>query len=146
MTERDQFKVSFLCRCADDGLDARQTLDRIRNVRESLQLEKQALGVADMLISGAKNLFIDTPASIIKNVAPTGLALAGIGAIGIPAGAGMIGGHALARASENDTDADSAKADELIGEYKRLSDQSRRYAAMKTFRDKVLPSSKYGRY
>lgn len=68
-------------------------------------------------VSGASN--------IISSLGP----LAVLAAIGTPIAAGVAGGHVLAKARDDDTDVDAAKADETTQVYRQLAEEARRRVA-----------------
>lgn len=114
MTAKDIFKVQFLKAAADRGWSMPQTASVLRHILES-PLSKAALlgGVA----SGV--------GSALGGLGP----LAVMAAIGAPIAAGVAGGHIIAKARDDDTDVEAAKADETAQVYRQLAEEARRRAA-----------------
>ncbi len=112
MTPREAFKVGFLAYCAERGLGA----------DEVGALVKRASIFGEV---------VRAPLRLASSVAPTALNAALIGAIGLPIVAGAGTGWAAAKLTDDDSDVDAARSDEILAEYQRLTDQARRQSALK---------------
>lgn len=114
LTPREAFKVGFMLRCANEGLDPENTQQRIKEV--STHLEKQALfeGLGQI---GSK----------LTNV---GLGLG----IGVPVGLGALGGYMLHRAREADVDAEDVRTREMINELKHWTRRAKEKQKSKLLR------------
>lgn len=105
LTAKEAFKVGFLSRCADMGL----------NDEETHELVKKALDLGIGSALGALGTLAEKPLSF-------GLTAAMIAPPAI--GAGM--GYGLSQLTDaDDTDVDELRKSELIDEYRRLADQIR---------------------
>jgi hypothetical protein len=120
VTEREAFKLGFLYRCAEEGLTAAEAADRAGLLVKAAQ----GLGLPARLGGAAAEL----PGRALSAFGPTLAGAALLAAIGLPVLAGGAGGHFLARAIDDDTTVDEARADELVAEYRRLTDAARRQA------------------
>lgn len=120
MSPQEAFKVGFLLGCADRGLDAAQTH----------ALVKQAVGGLGNVIGE----LIEAPGRVISSVGPHVLNAGLLAGVGLPIAAGAGTGWAAAKLTDDDTNLDEAKADELLAEYQRLTDQAKRQAAVKQLR------------
>lgn len=130
MTPRQLYKLAFLRDCASRGLD----LDQMRaTVEEAIAQEEAAIGA---LIKRA-NIFSNVAGEIVEMAGRLGTAalpIATAGLIATPIVAGGVTGHLAAKVQDDDSDVEQAKADELISEYRRLSEQARRTAAKRQLR------------
>lgn len=121
MSPREAFKAGFLLSCADKGMTA----------DEAHALVKKAFG------PGAGNVvgeLIEAPGRIISSVGPGLMGAGALAAIGLPIAAGAGVGWGAAKLTDDDSNVDEAKTDELLAEYQRLTDQARRQIAMKQLR------------
>lgn len=118
LTPREAFKIGFMLRCAEEGLDPAQVQDRIQKAAAVL-LEKQAL--LGGLISS------DDVRSGLG-----GLANLGIGAaMTVPIGIGLLGGYLANRAREADVDEEDVRNRELIDELRHWTRRARERAKVK---------------
>jgi hypothetical protein len=120
MSPQESFKFGFLLGCTEMGLDTQQ----------SHTLVKQALGG----IGNVLGEMIEAPGRIISSIGPHVMNAGLLLGAGLPIAAGGAGGWALAKATEDDSNVDEAKADEVLAEYQRLTDQAKRQVALKRFR------------
>lgn len=100
LTQRQAFKFGFLMRCADEGLTAEETLERVKTAA--------ALAHGEPLI---KEALIPEALNILYKGGLLGLAG------GALAGAG--GGYMLAKATDKEVDPEEQKVNELIAAYRR---------------------------
>jgi len=129
----EAFKVAFLMRCADEGLDIEQTHQRVKTALAKARTEKRALfglgagGVAGGAAGGpagaaagaaAGHWFEKDPTGMGKFLTLTGLAL--------PVALGVTGGKLLADAKKDPLTVEEAKTDEELSEIQRLTDRARR--------------------
>jgi hypothetical protein len=132
MTPRDHFKLKFLKTCAEAGCSPQEALGRAQDALAYIEKQASPTVLAALLGLG-KGLFGLGGKAVSTFGGP--LMTAGtIGAVGLPLAAGGLGGVTAARATSDDSDIDEAKANELIAEYARLSDQSRRYNQVRQHR------------
>ncbi len=162
MDKLTAFKVAFLSRCAEEGLDIDQIHQRVKEAvaRAEKTLAKKAIigpvlsgigfgtGFAnpDIIgktlggIAGGITGFVNSPKNDIK----TDLLSAGTGATfgynakkiaplllgggALLAGGGLAAGKLLAESTDDPMAADEVKQQELINEYKRLTDKAKRQA------------------
>jgi len=135
MTSRQAFKVAFLMRCADEGLTSEQILGRVKTALALM--EKKAWNpLANWgFLGGAAAGSGGGPASAATGGAfghavqqdPIGMARgAFVLPLALAAGAGGLGGMALAKMKQDPLVIEEAKADEEIGELTRLADRARR--------------------
>jgi hypothetical protein len=116
------FKVGFLLRCADEGLSEEETDVRIKAAGWlSEQYEKQADPISGVAGAAAKAL---------KNLTWAGMASAGL--------LGGVGGYAAGSLSDNPTDPEDIKRQELISAYQQQTDRVRRQLARGHYRDTQL--------
>lgn len=115
MTDRERFKVAFLEKYAEAG----QTPDEAHAGVRYLLAEKSA-GIGAAL------------ASKLMSLGGTGLTLAAVGGISAPVIGGGLAGYSLAKATDDETSPEEAKADEIIAEYSRLADQAKYRKLLKT--------------
>ena len=117
LTAKEQFRLGFLTRCAEEGLTPAEVKQRVKAAwptppwREAGEAAKSLAGLylkAPFLIGGL------------------GLSAATLG------GAGL--GYGAAKLSEENTDPDEAKQQELIAAYRRHSERARRLAARQQHR------------
>lgn len=161
MDKLTAFKVAFLSRCAEEGLDLDQIHQRVKEAvaRAEAGQEKQAslgligglgigAGMADPSvlwkglrgIGGAVAGFANSPSNTpMADLAAAGTGgamawnahklwplLAGGGAL--LAGGGLAAGKLLADSTDDPMAADEVKQQELVNEYKRLTDKAKRQA------------------
>jgi hypothetical protein len=105
LSKREAFKVGFLLRCADEGLNEEQVNQRI---------EKLAFSI----------------------LSPTTAGILLAAGIGLPLALGAGAGHVAAKAQEQPIDVDTVKKQELIAEYKRLTDLARQQKKLKMIRSR----------
>lgn len=121
MTPREGFRFGFLLRCAEEGLSVAEAQARAERA------EKRA-GAADLL---GKAWGLGTNAALL-------------GAGGV-AGAGMLGGYALAKMREGEVDPAEIQRQELIDAYQTQAELARRKAIMAAARTaRPRPRSRHG--
>lgn len=104
------FKVGFLTRCVQDGLNPEQMLERVKQAQD--MLEKRAF-LGSLLNLGG---------SVGKGLASYGIPAA----LAAPPILGGLGGYALAKATDvDDTDVEEIKNRELVAEYQRQAERLR---------------------
>jgi hypothetical protein len=104
MTEAEAFKIGFLARCAEERLSPDQTAERVKAAG--------VLGDAAGIGGTALKLLL------------------GIG-VGAPMAGGMLAGHQLAKAQDDDLNVPELQTRELIEEYNRMADLARRQAELR---------------
>lgn len=164
MDKLTAFKVAFLSRCAEEGLDLDQIHERVKEALSRVaaklkpaETEKVAnpvltgMGVATGMglankdwsnifgglvggLTGFVNSPENTPASDFAHAAPG--AFVGynhkkilpllIGGGALLAGGGLAAGKMLADSTDDPMAADQVKQQELLNEYKRLTDKTKR--------------------
>lgn len=118
MSPQEAFKFGFYARCAEEGLTSEQTLARIKTA---------SLGtIAGELIEG--------PFRLMSHMGPAAAQAALVAGIGLPIAGGLAMGYAGAKATDDDSNIEEAKADEILSEYQRLTDHARRQALVKQMR------------
>lgn len=160
MDKLTAFKVAFLSRCAEEGLNLDQIHQRVKEAvsRAEAGHEKQAIGLLGGLGIGTG---IADPSFISKGLRALGGAVTGFannpsntpmsdflaagsgGAMGwhadkimplvlgggaLLAGGGLAAGKLLADSTDDPMAADEVKQQELVNEYKRLTDKAKRQA------------------
>lgn len=110
MTPAQSFKFGFLARCVDEGLTGPATIERA----------DQALAFVEKA-----SIFSGIGSVAAKLIEPAVLL-----GIGVPIAGGAALGAGAAKATEREGDVGEAKIDELIAEYQRLTEQSKRHALM----------------
>lgn len=116
LSPEQAFKVGFLLRCVEEGLNEEQISDRIER---GLTIKKALLEH----IPGYETL-----KSLGTNVLDAGLTAA----VGVPVGIGALGGAAAAKATTNNAmNVDTLKQEELIDTYNRLADEAEAKAKRK---------------
>lgn len=125
MNSRQAFKVAFLADCARRGLDLQATHACVKEALAKALTKKAEIPI----FSGISRVLSEFPEGLARmgaSLAPQALSTAATTAALAPLIGGGLGGYLLARSQDDDTDVDEAKADELISEYHRLSEQARR--------------------
>ena len=115
MTPRQAFKAAVLTALAASGTGIDRFAGAVKeaaDVLKSVPLEKRSLFGSE------------TAANLIGRLMSWGGPMAVGGAIAAPVGAGVIGGRMLAKAQDDDTDVEAAKADELIQAYTQLANDA----------------------
>lgn len=115
LTDKEAFKVGFLKRCADAGMDAKETLETVKTAKAFVKSAVLDIGVKD--IAGP-------PWRAAWDVASTGAKTLGnwglMGALAGPAVLGGAAGYGMSRLTDiDDTDVDEIKKREIIDEYYR---------------------------
>jgi hypothetical protein len=118
-SNKDAFKRGFLLRCAEEGLDIEQIHTRIK---QALDKSSSSDG------SGWFDSLIGKP---LGHITDLGLAAG----IGIPIGAGVIGGAAYNRSKPQERPED-LKHEDIRNEYYRLADAIRRKTAIREMQKK----------
>ena len=124
LTPRQEFKVSFLQKCAEAGLTYEETVGVAEDLLATMQ--KQAFGFKDII--GIPKTIIDTTRSGIGLTGDLAkiVGTAGLAGLGVTGGAGALGGYTAARMTDtNDEDVDDLKQREKIETYRRLAQQLR---------------------
>lgn len=121
MSPQEAFKIGFLLSCADRGLTPEATHALVKE-----GLAKQALGLGNVV-----GEMIEAPGRVLSAIGPTAINAGLLAGIGIPIAAGAGTGWAAAKLTDDDSNVDEAKTDEILAEYQRLTDQARRQTAMK---------------
>lgn len=116
MSPQEAFKIGFLLGCADQGLDTETTHGLVKRA-------SRVLGE-----------MIEAPGRIAASVMPAVLNAGLLASVGIPIAGGAGIGWAAAKLTDDDSNVDETKSDEILAEYQRLTDQARRQAAMKKLR------------
>lgn len=113
LTPKENFRLGFLLRCAEEGLDADGIKERVK------------IAIAGGFLQSAGNL-----AKLVGTLPlhATGYGMAG-GAI-----LGGAAGYGLAKMQNSDVDPEEAKRQELIAAYKLQADLARRRAAQRSYR------------
>jgi hypothetical protein len=132
MTPRDAFKVTVLAACAARGLDTARTHALVKQALADPGLAG-AVKRADPVTAVLRSPF-DLARSVVGAAGPTLVGMGTLGALGLPVGVGLLGGHAVARAQDDDTNIEAAKADELILAYQQLAENARRRSLAKGLR------------
>lgn len=160
MDKLTAFKVAFLSRCAEEGLNLDQIHQRVKEAvsRAEAGHEKQAIGLLGGLgigsaladpsifsrglrgIGGAITGFANSPSNTIGSdlTAAAAGGTAGwhadkflplvLGGGALLAGGGLAAGKLLADSTDDPMAADEVKQQELVNEYKRLTDKAKRQA------------------
>lgn len=115
MTNEEAYKIGFLLRCAEEGLQPDQINQRIKQAA----LQKTAQGKLLSWLGGGANKVLGGLLGAIMSTGKYGL-IAG------PPLAGAAGGYMLAKGRDDDFDPEEAKKRELIEEYHRALDQFNR--------------------
>ena len=124
LSPRDAFKVGFLSRCIEEGLDLNQTHDRVK-----LAMDKVALEIPGL----------STAWDAAKNVAGYGIPLL----LAAPPVLGGLAGYGAAKMSDiGDLDVKDIKRRELIDELQR---QTQRLQVEKATRDAQKQQKRPGR-
>jgi hypothetical protein len=143
------FKVAFITRCAEEGLDIDQIHERVKTALAKAQvdyLDKQAggsdapkiphmpgLGATAGWLMGDGGLFSTLTGAGAGALAPYYPAMLAAGGTAL-AGGGLLAGKALAESGDDPMADEEAKAQELVSEYKRLGDRARMAAKKKQLR------------
>lgn len=110
MSPREAFKVGFMLRCAEEGLDEEAIRRRVEKAAD-LKTVKDVLGTAGEVLGGGL--------SALKGTAQLGFGTAA--ATGI--GTGLLGGYGLARMTDPGFTPEGIKRQELIATYETLADE-----------------------
>ena len=122
LSAQDAFKVGFLARCAADGIPHDRILPLIKQAQEKFA------GLSDLVGKG-----IGLGGTVLGTAAGWGIPLAAIA----PPALGAAAGYGLARATDiDDTDVDEIKDNELLGEYRRQTEQLKRDSLVRRYADK----------
>ena len=120
MTPRDRFKVGFLQRCAERGLDVDQAEDIARNY-----LKQAAPGVAPIPVNPSN--VVDGVKTML-GIARDGVLLPAAASVLVGSGIGVLGGSALAGAGDRGGDLKTQVEDlrkrELINAYNVYADRA----------------------
>ncbi len=124
MTDRQAFKIGFLSRCVEEGLDFPAICKQASQLRESL--EKQALWDIPKAISSVASPVLD---HTLRYGIPAALVA--------PAVAGGLGGFGLAKLTDvSDVDPDEVKKREIAEEFRQQTEQLQRQLQMRRYRAK----------
>ena len=139
LTPKEQFRLGFLLRCAEEGCDAEAVRGRTKLAGELRELVR--LDVADDLREktavGGIGTLLGALGATVKGyaMAPLHLAAIGLGGAGL-VGAGL--GYGAAKLNDDDVDPEEAKRQELIAAYRMQADKARRRAARTGYRQPKL--------
>lgn len=122
LDERQAFKFGFLYRCAEEGLTPVETQAR---------MEKAAAFVK-------RSTWIADTANTLAGLGIGGMALGA----GTAIGTGMLGGAALAKATEPDVTPDELKAQEEIAAYNLFDKQIQQRNALRQIRSQAMAGKK----
>ena len=117
---RNAFKVGFLLRCAEAGVDPASTIK-----------------AADGLLKQGDGGILSPLTSLFKPVGAVAGNALGLAALGLPVGAGVLGGYLTHKATETPIDEQDVKDTELSDEYRRLARQARLNAKLKLLRQRI---------
>lgn len=125
LTTQEAFKVGFLLKCAEEGLEPHQMLELVQQIRAGITKEA--------FLSGALDKAVDAAGGVAKSVASYGIPMA----LAAPPALGALGGYALSKATDvDDTDVAAIKNQEVVDEYKRQADKLRRQKAIRDYQQK----------
>lgn len=150
ITPEDGFKIGFLLGCAENGL----TIDEAEKLTKKavLLMQEGHIKKANILgtilspintVSAGALKFLSSLVGAVPNLLSTGATIG----IGLPVLAGAGTGYALAKLLGHNSKSlvEDAKKDEIIGEYERLSEESRRRALLRRIQTqtgkRILPIS-----
>lgn len=123
LTAQEAFKVGFLARFVEEGLNADQMLDRI--IQAAAVVEKHAGIIGD--IGGLAT-------NVGKGIGDFALGYGAPALIAAPPILGGMAGYGLARATDiDDCDIDEIKNRELVDEYHRQSQKLKRQKAVRDY-------------
>ena len=132
LSPREQFKVAFLEKCAEQGLTADEMLEKVKKAQD---IVKQG-SLGQILASAGKGVGLGALS------AATGLTQA-LGnyaiplALAAPVAAGGLAGHQLATAQEpTDEDVKDVQHAELVDMYRKQTERLRREQASREYRAK----------
>lgn len=120
MTPQDNFRYGFLMSCAQQGLTPDQVREVVKTASEHLRKEA------------------NVGRSLAALWAKLPLAIAGYGLMG-SAGVGALGGHALAKATEDELDPEEVRRQELLATYRQQAERARRNASRIRYRQPRRP-------
>ena len=113
MTPQEAFRFGFLLRCADEGLTAEQTGDRVKHA-----------------------IWYPSPVRTARLFATLALlGLVGAGAVG------AAGGHGAGKLMEQEIDPEIAKRQELAATYQQQAQRLRRLHQQRYYRDAATPAA-----
>jgi len=124
LTPQESFRLGFLLRCAEEGLDIHQVEDRVKLAGHLKRAIVSPGGAVKDTISAAK-LFLGLPLQL----GALGLGTAALG------GAGA--GYGLAKFQNQAVDPEEAKRQELVAAYRLHADKARRRAAKRSYRNQA---------
>ena len=141
------FKVAFITRCAEEGLDLDQIHERVKTALAKAKadyIDKQAaegpkvphmpgLGALGGWLFGDGGIASTLTGTAAGSLAPYYPALLTAGGTAL-AGGGLLAGKAMAESGDDPMADEEAKAQELVSEYKRLGDRARMAAKKKQLR------------
>jgi len=135
MGPRDAFKVAFLDACAERGLSIAETHALVKQALARPGLVKQSalLGMETGAQPGVEKSAIApaiaTALAMLSGAGPYVIPAAVAAGVGAPVAAGLFGGHVAAKAQEDDTKLERAKADELVMAFRQLAAETKRRTA-----------------
>lgn len=133
LTQKDNFRLGFLLRCAEEGCDMHEIRERIKTAEV---FTKMAIGG---WMDVARSLF--NPAwDAAKTIATVPVHATALGIAGA-AGLGAAGGYGLAKFQNSAVDPEDAKRQELISAYQLQADLARRRAQQRSYRPKAPTAS-----
>ena len=130
LTAQDAFKVGFLARCVEDGLDESQIVASVK--RASDMMEKYASGGGGGILGSLPVVggLLGGAANAVGSMAP----YAATAAIAAPPLLGGAAGYALAKGTDiDDRDVEDVKNREVIDEYARQTEKLRRLKQVKDY-------------
>ena len=126
LTSKEQFRMGFLLRCAEEGLSGDEIEGRVK-----------------MALVGVTGAAFGLPA--LANAARAYLTLPfQLGAVGLGAAAiaGPAVGYSMAKMQQDDADPDEAKRQELIATYSQQADKIRRSMKQRRYRGQAPAAPK----
>lgn len=123
LSPKEQFRMGFLLRCAEEGIGATEIKGRV----------KMAVGPIRDIAGAALNTLK------LWATLPLHVGVLGLGGSALLGGAG---GYGLAKATEEEVDPAEAKRQELIATYQQQADKVRRSMARQRYRGQTPAAPK----
>jgi len=124
LTPTQNFRLGFLMRCADEGLNRDQIHERVKFAHAITDFTKKAGELSDL---------IKLPGQVLQSAS-------GYGAMGLAAALGLSGvagsglGYMAAKSQEQSVDPEEAKRHELMAAYKAQAERIRRKTQQMSYR------------